>query len=66
MEPLHPSLSHKIYSFLFLQFLNERSRIFYFHSKNMSLEKVKKQEYLTVIKQIKKYKYLYMNLLDHY
>jgi hypothetical protein len=32
----------------------------------MSLEKVKKQEYLTVIKQIKKYKYLYMNLLDHY
>jgi hypothetical protein len=27
MEPLHPSLSHKIYTFFFMQFLNEKFHV---------------------------------------
>jgi len=27
MEPLHPSLSHKIYSFFFVSFLNEKFHV---------------------------------------
>jgi len=27
MEPLHPSFSHKIYTFFFVQFLNEKFHV---------------------------------------